>query len=56
MTSSINNAISILDDLIKKRGENPAITPLEIQLSQEVEKLRKKVEDLEKRLQELEAL
>ncbi|AEC52055.1 hypothetical protein PNA2_1139 [Pyrococcus sp. NA2] len=56
MTSSINSAISILDDLIKKRGENPAITPLEIQLQQEVEKLRKKVEDLERRLQELEAL
>ncbi|ASJ16095.1 hypothetical protein A3L04_02880 [Thermococcus chitonophagus] len=56
ITSNINSALSILDDLIKKRGENPAVTPLEIQLSQEVEKLRKKVEQLEARLQELEAL
>ncbi|AFK22144.1 hypothetical protein [Pyrococcus sp. ST04] len=56
ITSNINSAISILDDLIKKRGENPAVTPLEIQLSQEVEKLRRKVEQLEARLQELEAL
>ncbi|MFA4640794.1 hypothetical protein [Pyrococcus kukulkanii] len=56
ITSNINSALSILDDLIRKRGENPAVTPLEIQLSQEVEKLRKKVEQLEARLQELEAL
>ncbi|AEH25216.1 hypothetical protein [Pyrococcus yayanosii] len=56
MTSSINSALSILDELIKSRGENPAVTPLEIKLSQEVEKLRKKVENLEKRIQELEAL
>ncbi|CAB50453.1 hypothetical protein [Pyrococcus abyssi] len=56
ITSSIKSAISILDDLIKKRGDNPAVTPLEIKLSQELEKCKKKVEDLEKRLQELEAL
>ncbi|WP_457753492.1 hypothetical protein [Thermococcus sp.] len=52
ITSNINNAISILDDLIKSRGENPAITPLEVKLSNEVEKLKKKIEQLERQLEE----
>ncbi|ALM75340.1 hypothetical protein [Thermococcus barophilus] len=52
ITSSINNAISILDELIKSKGENPAVTPLEIKLSKEVEKLKKKVEQLERQLEE----
>ncbi|WP_297548648.1 hypothetical protein [Thermococcus sp.] len=56
MTSSINSAISILDELIASRGGNPAVTPLEVKLSQECEKLRAKVEKLERQLEECQAL
>ncbi len=53
ITEYINSAISILDSLIEKAGENPAITPLEIKLSQEVQKLQEKVKKLEERLEEM---
>lgn len=56
ITSSINNAVGILDELIQSRGENPAVTPLEVKLSQECEKLRAKVEKLEKQLEEYRAV
>ncbi|AIU68845.1 hypothetical protein TEU_00010 [Thermococcus eurythermalis] len=56
ITSSINNAVGILDELIQSRGENPAVTPLEVKLSQECEKLRAKVEKLEKQLEEYRAI
>lgn len=56
ITSSINNAVGILDELIQSRGENPAVTPLEVKLSQECEKLRAKVEKLEKQLEEYQAV
>lgn len=56
VTSNINSAIDILDELIKSRGENPAVTPLEIKLSKECENLRAKVERLERQLEEYSAL
>jgi len=56
MTSSINSAVSILDEMISSRGGNPAVTPLEVKLSQECEKLRAKVEKLERQLEECQAL
>ncbi|WP_367884734.1 hypothetical protein [Thermococcus sp. JCM 11816] len=56
MTEYINSAVSILDDLIEKRGGDPAVTPLEIRLSNEVRKLQEKVKKLEARLEELSAI
>lgn len=56
ITSNINSAINVLDDLISSRGENPAVTPLEIKLSKECEALRAKVEKLERQLEEYGAL
>ncbi len=53
ITEYINSAISILDSLIERAGESPAITPLEIKLSQEVQKLQEKVKRLEERLEEM---
>jgi len=56
ITSNINSAMNVLDELISSRGENPAVTPLEMKLTQECEQLRAKVEKLEKRLEEYSAL
>ena len=56
ITSNINSAMNVLDELISSRGENPAVTPLETKLAQECEQLRAKVEKLEKRLEEYSAL
>ncbi|WP_297417110.1 hypothetical protein [Thermococcus sp.] len=56
ITSNINSAINVLDDLISGRGENPAVTPLEIKLSKECETLRAKVEKMERQLEEYGAL
>ncbi|ACJ16691.1 hypothetical protein TON_1203 [Thermococcus onnurineus NA1] len=56
ITSNINSAVNILDELISSRGENPAVTPLEVKLSQECGQLRAKVEKLEKQLEEYSAL
>jgi len=53
ITSTINGAIEVLDRLIESRNENPAITPLEIKLSKEVERLQKKLEGVERQLEEL---
>jgi len=52
ITNNINSALNILDELISSRGENPAVTPLEIKLFQECEKLRSKIEKLERQLEE----
>ncbi|WP_148883495.1 hypothetical protein [Thermococcus aciditolerans] len=56
ITSNINSAINIIDELIEGRGENPAVTPLEVKLTQECEKLRSKLERLERQLEEYNAL
>ena len=56
ITSNINSAVGILDELVSNRGGNPAVTPLEVKLSQECEKLRAKVEKLERQLEEYSAL
>jgi hypothetical protein len=56
VTSNINSAIEILDELIRSRGENPAVTPLEVKLQKECESLKAKVERLERQLEEYSAL
>jgi len=56
ITSSINSAVEILDRLMESRNENPAVTPLEVKLTNEVEKLQKKLKGLEKQLEELRML
>ncbi|NJE62587.1 hypothetical protein [Thermococcus sp. 21S7] len=56
VTSNINSAIEILDGLIKSRGENPAVTPLEVKLYKECENLKAKVERLERQLEEYSTL
>lgn len=53
ITEYINNAISILDALIERAGEIPAITPLEVKLSQEVQRLQEKVKRLEARIEQM---
>ncbi|ASJ02868.1 hypothetical protein A3L09_06150 [Thermococcus profundus] len=53
ITEYLNSAMTILDELIEKAGESPAITPLEIKLSNEVKKLQEKVKRLEERLEEM---
>ncbi|WP_048151468.1 hypothetical protein [Palaeococcus ferrophilus] len=53
ITEYLNNAISILDALIERAGESPAITPLEVKLSQEVQKLQEKVKRLEARIEQM---
>lgn len=53
ITEYLNSAMAILDELIEKAGESPAITPLEIKLSNEVKKLQEKVKRLEERLEEM---
>jgi len=53
ITNSINSAIEILDKLMESRNENPAVTPLEVKLTNEVEKLQKKLKGLENQLEEL---
>lgn len=54
ITEYLNSALSILDKLIERAGGDPAITPLEVRLSNEVKKLQEKVKRLEERLQEIE--
>jgi len=56
ITNSINSAIEILDKLMESRNENPAVTPLEVKLTNEVEKLQKKLKRLENQLEELRTL
>ncbi|WP_010477547.1 hypothetical protein [Thermococcus zilligii] len=53
ITEYLNSAMAILDELIERAGESPAITPLEIKLSNEVKKLQEKVKRLEERLGEM---
>lgn len=53
ITEYINSAISILDGLIERAGESPAITPLEVKLSQEVQKLQEKIKRLEARIEQM---
>ncbi|WP_297535346.1 hypothetical protein [Thermococcus sp.] len=56
ITNSINGAVALLDEMIASRGDNPAITPLEVRLQQECERLREKVKRLEKQLEECQSL
>ncbi|WP_457742696.1 hypothetical protein [Thermococcus sp.] len=56
ITNSINGAVAILDEMIASRGDNPAVTPLEVKLQQECERLREKVKRLEEQLEECQSL